>query len=605
MLKGVQWKIVFVYSLLIIFAMQFFSVFLSQSLERYYLNTYSANLESQGQLLANFLERHLVAEDEEAAVDSLVREYSRYAGTTEIMVLDAFGRVLSSSKGGEDLRGRRIVREETIRALTGSKSEVVRIDPQTQERLKYLALPVKSGDKTLGVVYLVGSLEPTYQVLREIQLIFLTGALLVIGITVVLGFVLARTITVPIKEVTEKAGQIARGDFKQRIEVRASDEIGSLGEMFNYLSCRLEETLREMSLEKDKVEAILNNMTDGIVAVSRSGDLLHVNPAARRLLRLPEEPTAKSEGLAQLWTGPEEWRQIAESGRQESREIVLEDKKTVILAHYVPFLTPDDPAEAPYNGVLIVLQDITRERELVRVQQEFVANVSHELRTPLTTIKSYTEALLSGALQQPELCVPFLRTVEKETERMVRLVKDLLVLSQLDFSQIRWHMELQSLDTLVQEVVGELKVKYDGAKKQVSVSLPEKPVLAVFDRDRLKQVLLNVLHNAYKYTQEDGKIKVSLHADSTGVHVVVSDNGIGIPREEQGRVFERFYRVDKTRSRESGGTGLGLSIARQIVEAHRGTISISGEPGVGTDVTITLPLPGDAQEGGADQCWSA
>jgi two-component system, OmpR family, sensor histidine kinase VicK len=605
MFKGVQWKIVFIYSLLIIFAMQFFAVFLSQSLERYYLNTYSSNLESQGLLLSNFLERHLVAGDEGPAIDSLVREYSRYAGTTEIMVLDAFGRVLSSSRSGEDLRGQRIVQDETIRALTGSKSEDVRIDPETRERAKYLALPVRSGDKTLGVVYLVGSLEPIYQTLREIQLIFLTGALLVIGVTVLLGFVLAKTITIPIQEVTAKAEKIAKGDFKQRIIVRSQDEIGSLGEMFNYLSCQLEETLREISSEKGKGEAILKNMTDGIVAVNKEGELLHINPAARRLLDLPENSVAENENLSSLM-GHDDWPKIMESGQQISKEIVLDQRKTIILAHYVPFLTPAVSVETPFNGVLIVLQDITKERELVRIQQEFVANVSHELRTPLTTVKSYTEALLSGAIHQPQLNISFLNTIEKETDRMVRLVKDLLVLSQLDYKQINWHREQQSLDMLISEVMGELKVKFSEKLRHIELSLPAEPVMAWFDRDKLKQVLLNIINNAYKYTQQNGTIEIILTVEQNNICIVVRDNGIGIPKEELGKVFERFYRVDKTRSRDFGGTGLGLSIAREIVEAHDGTIFISSKLDRGTEVTVLLPRYIDGMvERGNHQCESA
>ena len=600
MFKSVQWKIVFIYSLLILFAMQFFAVFLTQSLERYYLNTYAENLESQGLLLANFVERYLASGDEDGTIDGLVLEYSRYAGTTDIMVLDAFGRVVSSSRAEDELHGQRIIQEEITRALTGSRSEETRLEPETGERVKYLALPVRSGEKTLGVVYLIGSLEPIYATLREIQFIFLTGAVLVIGVTVMLGFFLAKTITGPIQEVTSRAAQIAHGDFKQRIHVRSEDEIGRLGEMFNYLSRQLDTTLQEISSEKGKVEAILNHMTDGIVALNRDGQVLHVNPTARRLLNLEEESDHPAEVLGQL-VAPVDFATILNEGDQESREILLQPHQQLIVASYVPFHTQEELGAADFSpGVLIVLHDITKERELVRIQQEFVANVSHELRTPLTTMKSYTETLLGGAMYEPDTCLSFLSTMEKETERMVRLVKDLLVLSQLDYRQVAWRKERLSLNELVHEVVSEFQVKFHEDPRTVTLTMPETMFWYCFDRDKMKQVLINIIQNAFKFTVEQGTISVSLDVSDDAAIIGVSDDGIGIPAKDVNRIFDRFYRVDKARSRDFGGTGLGLSIAREIVEAHGGSIAVRSEPDKGTAVTITLPLT--SAEGGAESC---
>ncbi|NLP36962.1 MAG: cell wall metabolism sensor histidine kinase WalK, partial [Firmicutes bacterium] len=425
MFKSVQWKLVIIYTLIILFAMQFFVVFLSQALEDYYLDTFAENMESQGLLLVNFLERYLTNAEEPEVIDNLVFEYSRYADNMDIIVLDAFGRVISSSTQEYQLRGQRIIQQEITRALTGRRSEAVRLDPETNERMKYLALPVQSGGKNLGVVYLIGSLEPLYQIILELKFIFLTGAILVIGVTVLLSLLLARTITVPIQEVTAKARQIAHGDFRQRIAIRSQDEIGNLGDMFNYLSQQLDSTLREISSEKSKVEAILQNMADGIVALGSDGQILHFNPAARKLLHLApgQEPTP--EVLNPLLQAVD-LNEIMLTGRQERREIEITSKHQIILAYYVPFQTQDTAETADLSGVLIVLHDVTKERELARIQREFVANVSHELRTPLTTLKSYTETLLAGAMAQPDVCKSFLSTMENEIERMVRLVKDLL-----------------------------------------------------------------------------------------------------------------------------------------------------------------------------------
>jgi two-component system sensor histidine kinase VicK len=588
MFKNVQWKLVLIYTLIILFAMQFFAVFLTQALENYYLEAFARNMETQGLLLVNFLERYLNDAEDTHDIDSLVVEYSRYAGINEIMVLDAFGRVISTSNPEKGFLGQRIIQEEITRALTGTRSEAVRLAPETQERTHYLALPVRRGEKNLGVVYLSGSLEPIYRTLREIQVILLTGALLVIGMTVVLGFFLAKTITVPIAEVTFKAALIAHGDLRQRVNVRSDDEIGRLGEMFNYLSRQLEATLQEISTEKSKVETILQHMTDGIVALNRDGQVMHVNPTARTLLGLSPGAEVTTEALEPLLDG-EEITEIARSGKQRTRELALPSQK-IILASYVPFHEENEEAAEMLSGVLIVLHDVTKERELTRMQQEFVANVSHELRTPLTTLKSYTETLLDGALSEPGISLTFLRTMEKEIDRMVRLVKDLLVLSQIDHKQVRWKKAFYDLGAICREVVDEYRLKYKSEPRQVSLLVPSHPLLVFVDRDRIKQVLINVIGNAYKYTAEGGKIAVCVEQTAENARITVTDDGIGIPPEDVERVFERFYRVDKARSREHGGTGLGLAIARDIVAAHHGTITLQSEPQKATTVTICLPL---------------
>lgn len=574
MVKSMHWKIVLVYFLLSLLTMQFFGAYLIQSLERYFVNSYMTNMEAQGNLLASFLERYMVGEPLEEDISALIREFSAQSGT-DIIVLDAYGRVVTSS-GGEDLvRGRRVLQDEVSRALAGSRGEAIRLIPDTEIRQKYLALPVKSGDNVVGVVYFTGSLEGIDATINQVQLIFMTGTAIALLITVVLGFILARTITRPIQEVTSRAAQMAAGDFNRLIEVRSEDEIGRLGNMFNHLTLKLKETLGEMSAEKSKVESILNYMTEGVVAVNEKGAIIHLNPAAREMLGddfLRIFPRRQLLGLLK-------------SDAQETREITLAGPPSrVIKAHLAPFRTP----EGDLRGVLAVLQDVTKEEELNRIQQEFVANVSHELKTPLTTVKSYVETLLNGAMEDPGICRNFLKVVEGETERMVRLVKDLLVLSRLDYRQLPWELREEDLGELLQET----------AREFVFRNPPPAPLLLtrvqalsplVFDRDKVKQVLINVLGNAYKFTSVGGQITLAAWDGEEGVVVTVEDSGPGIPAGDLPRVFDRFYRVDKTRSRKLGGTGLGLSIARQLVEAHGGRIWLESTLGQGTTVGFTLP----------------
>ncbi len=575
MFKSMQWKIVLIYSLLSLLSMQFLGAYLIQAVEKYYINNYLTNMETQGNLLAGFLERYLLAEKDAENISVLIDEFSAQSGT-DIMVLDSYGRVVADSKRASFMQGRRIFQDEVSRALTGIKGEAIRLLPDTNIRQKYMALPLKTRENVLGVIYLTDSLEEADATVRQIQIIFMTGTMLVLSITMLLGFALARTITQPIQEVTSKAAQMAKGDFSQQIEVKSQDEIGQLGRMFNHLTWRLKNTLKEISAEKDKVEAILNYMTDGVVAVNEDGAIVHLNPAAREMVGDDFFKLFPRQGLLTL----------LEKEGQETREITLKKpSRRFIKAHLVTF----QASQEDLRGILVVLQDLTKEKDLNRRQEEFVANVSHELKTPLTTVKTYVETLLNGAMDEPQIRKNFLQVVEGETERMVRLVRDLLVLSRLDYRQLTWHMREENLEELLREVAREFSFKYPSPTLSLKLVQPFLPRLT-FDRDKVKQVISNILDNAYKFTPPEGKITLEAFAGKEEVTVVVRDTGVGLPAVEKSRVFERFYRIDKTRSRQSGGSGLGLAIARQLVEAHGGKIWLESAPGKGTTVSFTLSL---------------
>ncbi len=594
MFKSMQWKIALMYTLLILFAMQFFGVYLLQGIEEYYLKDFSDSLETQGELLASFVRRHLVDEQAELYIHDLVKGFGIQAGT-EIMVLDGFGRVISSNSEDTELLGRRIVHQEVTRALTGHKSEDLRVVPDSNQRTKYLALPVKTGQNVVGVVYLVGSLESLDNTMRQIRVILLSGGLLVMAITASLGFVLTKTITVPIQTITSKAEKMASGDFSQKISVKEDDEIGQLGMMFNHLAQQLDETLKEISSEKSKGDAILTYMTDGILAFNRQGALIHMNPAAKVMLGMKEGPSQEyAQKLFYNIFPQEDYWHCLEQEEQLVKELPWgEQEEKILKAYFAPFKT----REGSLSGLLVVLHDITRERKLSQLQQEFVANVSHELRTPLTTIKSYVEALVDNPMDDMSLQHRFLRVVENETDRMVRLVQDLLILSRLDYQQVRWNKEWVDVKKLAEETFEQVAVELEEARLYWSIQIPHDLPALFLDRDRIKQVLLNLLSNARQYTPPEGLITLRAVVEEGDVTVSIEDTGSGIPPEDLTRVFERFYRVDKTRSRDHGGTGLGLSIARQIIEAHGGRMQVESSVGQGTRVSFTLPLAQDLEEG--------
>ncbi len=595
-MRSIQWKLVLVYLLLILLAMELGGFYVLRSLEQYYLANFSNTLYSHGQLTAAFMARYLDKPDQ-ATIRNLVADFGRQI-QADVTVLNSSGEVIASSHPSRYQAGARLARDEVTQAVAGSKGESSGRDSVSGERRYYLAVPVRSGGRVTGILDLAASLEPIYRTLGDIRLILLTALAIALVATAVVGYALASTITRPIQEITSRAAEMAAGNFEQKIRVHANDEIGQLGSMFNYLTLRLKETLGEISQEKSKVEAILAYMTDGLLALDREGRIILLNPAAAAMISVrPEDVIGRRATDALPMLKPEEFNRrefpALETGSPASREVRLEGPPVRLLqADLAPFRTgAGGPA-----GMVIVLHDVTEEQKLDRLRREFVANVSHELRTPLTTIKSYVETLLDGALADVQLSRQFLGVVDTEADRMTRLLADLLQLSQFDSRVVTLDLAPLDLAPTIRKVLGRLEVQSNRKGLRLAADLAPNvpPVLA--DRDRIEQVLLNLLTNAMEFTPAGGVVTVSLEARGSYAVVWVRDTGIGIPPDDLPRIFDRFYRVDKARSRELGGTGLGLSIAREIVGAHGGAINLESTFGEGTAVSFTLPLAPEPME---------
>lgn len=429
------------------------------------------------------------------------------------------------------------------------------------------------------------------QIIRNFNNIILMSCIFAIIASLILGYLLSKTITVPIVNIMHKAQKLASGEFGQALPVKSNDEIGKLTKSFNYMARELRHTLSEISREKSKIETILNYMTDGVIAFSLDGGVIHINPTCKKMLGVDEfnESFNDFSRKYNLGFSLEEVLYFESTGNKE-KVIGINDK--CIRVYFVTFADEENKA----GGIITVLQDITEQQRLENMRREFVANVSHELRTPLTSIKSYTETLLDGVLEDRDTAVRFMGVINSEADRMTRLVKDLLQLTKLDNQQVKWNVSDISFTGLVSGTVEKLQM--EARNKNLTLEnyvIGEIPAIKA-DRDRIEQAVLNILSNAIKYTPSGGRITVYVGKMYNDVYVKVVDTGIGIPQEDLPKIFERFYRVDKARSREMGGTGLGLAIAREIVEAHGGTISASSEMGKGTEFTIRLPITRDEEE---------
>jgi two-component system sensor histidine kinase VicK len=475
-----------------------------------------------------------------------------------------------------------------FKAYNGEKNANIKDDKNDGLRTQHLAYPVldKVG-QVKGILYMTATLSDVYDTLNETKKILTNATILALLITVFLGFLIASSITGPIRDVTKKAEKMAKGDFDQFVEVKSDDEIGQLASMFNYLTLKLKDTIQEMDLEKSKLDTIFNYMADGVIAIDIKGHIIHGNPIAMDILDLTREDIM-TPNIIEKKNFPAEYINLTKIDYEKSDTLegdtIIEINSEVYKVKYAPFKNEKNNI----GGLIIVFQDITDEHKLDNMRKEFVANVSHELKTPITTIKSYAETLMESDVDE-KLTHKFLSVIDNECDRMARIVRDLLQLSNLDYNKTKWQKTEVSVERLIKDVLLKLDFAFKEKGQKYSINIEENLPNIVVDKDGIEQVILNIVSNAIKYTQNQGEINIKSIRDEDKVIIKVKDNGSGIPEEDQQRIFERFYRVDKGRSRELGGTGLGLSIAKQIIEAHNGEIVLKSKFGEGTEVSIILP----------------
>ncbi|MDR2771150.1 MAG: cell wall metabolism sensor histidine kinase WalK [Clostridiales Family XIII bacterium] len=596
--SSIRWKIVFIYILLVFIATAIIGVFIMSQLEAYYNETTASNLRktvSETTILASIASYGDLA----AHRDEIQTGLDAWARTlqNEIFVVDRGWDIVAATN---EYKGRSAhgVLEETLifKALNGEYEEYGEYDAtysRDDEEIptKSMAFPIVDETGGIrGVLYFRTDMSGVQETISEAKLIFVRAMAPALVITAILGFLIARSITVPINDVTQKAEKMAQGDFSQEVSVKSDDEIGRLAEMFNLLRIELDRTLSEMSSEKNKLEAILKNMADGLIAIDLSGHIMHANPAAREMLKFGEEDIENKhyDRIIEKYTENLRLKDIVRNCTNGAAMDVFVYGGATYTIRYDRF-QDENGADI---GIIMLLQDVTEQQKLENMQTDFVANVSHELKTPLTTIKSYTETLLLDGLESDRTtALEFLKIVDTEADRMNRLVKDLLQLSRLDYKQEKWYKKEGDLILLLSVAVKKMEMMAKSKEQHLNVLFDEEAHMRVdMDRDRIEQVVLNILSNAIKYTNEKGRIDIDAYVKGKNAQIIVSDNGIGIPEDQLSRVFERFFRVDKARSRSAGGTGIGLAISRQIIEEHKGSIEIESKEKKGTKVTVTLPL---------------
>ena len=581
-MRSLRMKLVMILVILILALMTVIGAFLINGVGNFYISEFYVQMEQTfSQDFISQLQR--LAQQSQDAPREMKELLMAQAGLgidisgRNVYILSPTGDVLTASDQETSV-------DITANILTAMNGEIGQ-DSSITSGYMDLAVPIKT-DSGSYIVYIRDSKATVDKLTGQVLNIILQALALGLVICLVLSFLLAQILITPIRALTIGTRQVAAGDFSQRLEVTSRDEIGVLTRNFNYMSQVLRDTLSEVENERNKLSTLFLHMTDGVVAFSPAGLVIHSNPAASQMLSRSMDPTTS---FQDLFAEDAAFDQILTLKRPQ----YLETQKTVGERELELFMAPYSADQAP-GGVMVVIHDVTEQRRSEQARREFVANVSHELRTPLTNIKSYAETVIAaGDELPPELHNNFMGVIVSEADRMTRIVQDLLTLSKIDYGKMEMNVSRFSFSKAVRSVYEAVALNAESHGHTLTFSCEENMPDVDGDRERIEQVIMNIVSNAIKYTPDGGKIAITAATSGRNVFVRISDNGIGIPEKDLPRLFERFYRVDKARSRESGGTGLGLSIAKEILNQHKGDIRIESVYGEGTDVTITLPAARD------------
>ena len=601
MFRSLYFKIVLILIVFILTVMCVVSTVLLGSVSSFYTDQFLEQMEESFQpssLLYTELRDALRAPDFAREQKAILRSYASILGIDQYRnyyILAADGTMLAGSD--EELGASLPITPNLLTAIGGETGS------RRLGNAGYADYAVRmDGDEASCIVYVKDTLEEMNQLnsrLFSIILLTLAAGLL---IAILLSFFLARAITAPIQSLTVGAQLVASGQFSHEIDVHSRDEIGVLTDTFNNMKDVLRNTLLEIDGEKTKLETVLSCISDAIVAFTDGGAVLHFNESAKELFGAALSGSFTMEQFFELLDIPMERRQKgivlsagvrdverSEDGTLTFRDKVYSERVFDVSLGRIRYIA----GNVKRVGLIAVIHDVTARFELDKSRREFVANVSHELRTPLTSIKGACETVMEDPEMPEETRRYFLDMALTESDRMTRIVSDLLVLSRLDNKRTQWKIETFDLCRSITRLTEVMRQEFEARRHTVTFT-PEgeiPPITA--DKERIEQVIINIVSNAVKYTPEGGRIRITASYADERVTVAVADNGIGIPEEDQKHIFERFYRVEKSRTSETGGTGLGLAIARELVEAHKGTIAITSRLGVGTTVTITLPRVSD------------
>ena len=580
-MRSFQWRITIPFIILIIASMTALGIYLTNSARSSQIENLRFHLEQEARITG---EASLPSLSGQGNPDALAKNLGKTIDS-RITIIAPDGTVLGDSLENPATMENHGTRPEVKDALATGTGESTRFSTTRNEQMMYVAVTVVSEGEVTGIVRAALPLTTVAANVSHVTRTIILATVIIAGLAVLAAWVITRTMTRPIRELTRATRGISTGQLGQKITVTTKDEIGRLGQAFNDMSASLKTTVDTISTEKAKLASILGSMADGVIMTDANGDIVLANRAAGELFGFKEE-TAAGKPVIEVVRDHEVdeiLRLCIKTGKEQATQFESGIARRFLRAIAVPLRN-----QGRASGALILLQDLTELRNLQTMRRELVGNISHELRTPIAGIKAMAETLLSGAIDEKGVARDFVTRIESSADRLTQTVAELTQLSRIESGRVELKMESVDLNALIEEAVAEINPLAEKQQvtlvKRLAADLP--PVRA--DRDRIRQTIINIIHNAIKFNRPGGSVNISTSRDAQSVSTSVADTGIGISKEDLPRIFERFYKADKARA--GGGSGLGLAIAKHTIQAHGGDIRARSEEGKGSTFTFTLPL---------------
>lgn len=583
MFRSIRWRIAIPYVVLILLLMTAVGVYLSNIVRQTYLRNLEAQLISEAIISRDSLASDFETEQTNLILDDQAKKWSALTNS-RVTLIAADGTVIGESHDDRTRMDNHANRDEILQAAAVGKGTSIRFSHTEGYDTLYVAVPVENDGGRVGYIRLSLPLQAIQNNIRQVQQAIAIFTIIAAIVAVLLAMVIANQTTRPLRELSQAVDRLAAGDMGKRIVPKTSDEVGQLTKTFNRMGEQLTSEINALETEQEKLSAVLNEMSDGVLIVDKGGKIQLMNPAAGNMFGVTSDE-AMGRSLIEAFRQyqlVDLWRKCRETNETQVMLVEIPAKKL-----YLQTVATSLGKALPEN-TLLLFQNLTRVRQLETIRQDFISNISHELRTPLSSLKAITETLLETGLDDPPAARRFLERMETEVDALSLMVTELLELTRIESGRVPLKMEAVSSLHLIDEAVERLKLQAERAGLTINTTCQDDlpPVLA--DPSRLEQVLVNLLHNAIKFTPNGGTITVNCQLSDEKMLFSVQDTGIGIPAEDLTRIFERFYKTDRARS--SGGTGLGLAIARHLVGAHGGQIWAESDEGQGSTFYFTVPI---------------
>lgn len=585
--KRLLWQLFPSYLLIILLSLIAVTWYASNSLRNFFLDQTAADLLTRARLLENQILQFL-GPFESNVIDALCKEIGS-ASATRITVILPSGVVIGDSNEDPALMDNHALRSEVILAIKGNVGQSIRFSKTLQKQMMYVAIPLKDSKKIIAVIRTSLPVTAIDDAIKSIQARIALGGLFIALLAAGFSLYVSRRISRPIEKVKEGAEYFARGDLSHRLPGTDLVEISSLADAMNEMAARLDDRIKKVVSQRNELKAVLSSMVEGVMALDMNERIVSTNKAAaeifesspEKLLNRPVQEVIRNPDLQKFLT-----RALTSEDNLEDDITLFQKGEQILYAHSAPLLDSSDRR----RGILVVLNDVTQLRKLENIRKDFAANVSHEIKTPLTAIKGFVETLRHNKMENPDEARRFLGIIEKHVNRLTAIIDDLMKLSKIEQQDEKSEIQIKnsSIKKVIQSAIQRCREQADA--KQITIDLEcDEEISAMIDVTLIEQAVFNLLDNAINYSSEKSDIKISADLKDLALTIKIQDHGIGIPKDHLSRIFERFYRVDKARSRNLGGTGLGLAIVKHIAQAHGGHVYVESTSGKGSTFSLHLP----------------